>query len=65
MASHILFWTSLALLAYTFLGYQLLIRLLARFHRPSAPDIPSPPQRAMVLIVAHNEEARIRARLKA
>jgi poly-beta-1,6-N-acetyl-D-glucosamine synthase len=64
MASHILFWTSLALLAYTFLGYQLLIGLLARFHRPSAPDIPSPPQRAAVLIVAHNEEARIRARIE-
>lgn len=62
-----LFWTSLALLAYTFLGYQLFIGLLVRWRHPHHIDPPSatsPPERAVVLVVAHNEETRIRARIE-
>jgi cellulose synthase/poly-beta-1,6-N-acetylglucosamine synthase-like glycosyltransferase len=65
MASRIVFWASLLLLAYTFLGYRILIGFLSRFGpRRNAPVTLSPPQRAAVLIVAHNEEARIRARIE-
>jgi cellulose synthase/poly-beta-1,6-N-acetylglucosamine synthase-like glycosyltransferase len=64
MASRILFWTSLLLLGYTFLGYQLVIALLARFRRWPARDAPNPPERPAVLIVAHNEEGRIRERIE-
>jgi cellulose synthase/poly-beta-1,6-N-acetylglucosamine synthase-like glycosyltransferase len=64
MVCRILLWTSLALLAYTFLGYQLLIAFLARFRRPYALDTQIPLERVVVLIVAHNEEARIRARIE-
>jgi cellulose synthase/poly-beta-1,6-N-acetylglucosamine synthase-like glycosyltransferase len=64
MVCQILFWTSVALLAYTFLGYQILIHLLAGLrHRPK-PGLSNPPERATVLIVAHNEEARIGARIE-
>ena len=64
MAPRILFWTSLILLAYTFLGYQLLISLLARFRHRPAPPTAHPTGRPAVLIVAHNEEARIRSRIE-
>jgi len=66
MLCQILFWASAALLAYAFLGYQLLIRALARLrHRPAGPlPPPAAAPRATVLIVAHNEEARIRARVE-
>jgi cellulose synthase/poly-beta-1,6-N-acetylglucosamine synthase-like glycosyltransferase len=65
MVCQILFWASLALLAYTFLGYQLLIHFLSRLRRPALPAVPAlPPQRPAVLIVAHNEEARIGARIE-
>ena len=57
------FWTSLALLAYTFLGYQWLIGILSRFRRPPAQPPPGPPPRATVVIVASNEAARIRSRV--
>jgi cellulose synthase/poly-beta-1,6-N-acetylglucosamine synthase-like glycosyltransferase len=59
-----LFWTSAALLAYTFLGYQFVIRLLAGFRRRTAAAATCHPERAAVLIVAHNEESRIRARVE-
>jgi cellulose synthase/poly-beta-1,6-N-acetylglucosamine synthase-like glycosyltransferase len=62
MVCQIVFWTSVALLAYTFAGYQLLIGWLARNRRGPAPALAR--QRAMVLLVAHNEEARIRARIE-
>ena len=64
MACQIVFWTSVALLAYTFLGYQWLIGLLARSRRAPAPSPASPPERTTVLVVAHNEEALIRARIE-
>jgi len=64
MAPRILFWTSLILLAYTFLGYQLLISLLARLRQRPAPRTAPPTARPAVLIVAHNEETRIRSRIE-
>jgi cellulose synthase/poly-beta-1,6-N-acetylglucosamine synthase-like glycosyltransferase len=65
MASQIVFWTSLLLLAYTFPGYRFLIGFLSRFGRGSKPPALSAPQaNVAVLIVAHNEEARIRARIE-
>ena len=64
MLCQIVFWTSVALLAYTFLGYQLLISLFARVHRRTALAAPSPQERVAVIIVAHNEEALIRARIE-
>lgn len=60
-------WVSVALLAYTFLGYQILIAALGRLRRCSAPPLPPPatnPERVAVVIVAHNEQARIRARIE-
>ncbi len=63
MVWQILFWASAALLAYTFLGYQLLIALLACFRRRAAPG-GVPPAGVSVVVVAHNEEARIRARIE-
>jgi cellulose synthase/poly-beta-1,6-N-acetylglucosamine synthase-like glycosyltransferase len=64
MVSQIAFWTSVALLGYTFLGYQFLIGLLGRFRHRSNPTQASAPERAAVVIVAHNEEIRIRARIE-
>ncbi len=55
------FWLSAALLAYTYVGYALLIRALAR----TASDPPSeltPP--ATVVIAAYNEASRIAARVR-
>jgi cellulose synthase/poly-beta-1,6-N-acetylglucosamine synthase-like glycosyltransferase len=67
MVSQIIFWAAAALLVYAFAGYQLLIGLLARLrHRPFAhqalPTGNAP--RVNVLVVAYNEQARIRARIE-
>ena len=59
-----LFWTSAALLGYTFFGYQALVRLLAARRPRPAATTSCQPGRAAVLIVAHNEESRIRARVE-
>jgi cellulose synthase/poly-beta-1,6-N-acetylglucosamine synthase-like glycosyltransferase len=65
MACQIVFWSALLLLAYTFLGYQLVIGLLARFSRPQPPSGESPPlDRVGILIVAHNEASRIQSRIE-
>jgi cellulose synthase/poly-beta-1,6-N-acetylglucosamine synthase-like glycosyltransferase len=64
MVCQIVFWTSVALLAYTFLGYQLLIGALARLRGARSPATATAPERVAVVIVAHNEEARITARIE-
>jgi len=64
MVCQILFWVSVALLGYTFLGYQLLIGLLATLRHRTERAADPVPERAAVLIVACNEEARIRARIE-
>ena len=58
-----LFWICTGLLAYTFAGYQVLITLLARVRRRRAMPGGGAMASACVLIVAHNEEARIGARI--
>ncbi len=59
----LVFWLSAALLAFTFAGYPLLIALLARClgkGTPSGKDTPS----VTALVVAHNEQERIIARVE-
>lgn len=59
----VIFWLSLALLAYVYLGYPLLARLLAarREGRPAAAPITPP---VTVLIAAHNEARHIEATVR-
>jgi len=63
MSGQIVFWICVALLAYTFLGYQLCIGLLARMAPAPAPASGTPPECVAVLVVACEEEARIGARV--
>ena len=63
-ALSIVLWTSLALVAYAYVGYPLIVRLLARcFGQPTAP--PRHPQmpRACLLVSAYNEEKWIADRV--
>ena len=61
----LLFWGSLAALFYTFLGYPILIGLLARFAgRPPTKAPPARPPTVSVVLVAFNEEARIVPRVE-
>lgn len=61
-----LFWISLFLLFYAYLGYSLLILLLGRCrtlpHFPATPADAQP--RLSIILVVHNEEAQIHARLE-
>ncbi len=57
-----LFWASVLLLAYTFLGYPALVCLWARFRPRPVSRQPWEPTVALV-VVAHNEAARIDGRL--
>jgi poly-beta-1,6-N-acetyl-D-glucosamine synthase len=58
------FWLALAFIAYTYVGYPLLITLIAQFRRPVpvAPlaDWPS----VCVLVAVHNEASRIPAKIE-
>src|SRR4051812_41241609 len=65
LLSTFLFWSSAALLIYTFVGYSSLMRFRAR-GLPAQPDAtpPSHPPRVSVIVVAYNEEARIATRIK-
>ena|SRR3989442_1381279 len=59
---HILFWASVVLLGYTYLGYPVLMFAWASLRsRPPRPRGSEPP--VTVLVVAHNESTRIRKRL--
>jgi cellulose synthase/poly-beta-1,6-N-acetylglucosamine synthase-like glycosyltransferase len=60
----ILFWTSLTIVFYTFLGYPILIGLLARLKRTHNPSAPTNSPTVSVVLVAHNEAQRIRARIE-
>ena len=62
MAAHLVFWFSAAVLTYTFAGYGALMALLAR-GRAGKSGAPAPLPDVCVVIVAHNEETRIAARL--
>ncbi len=61
----LVFWFSLAALAYTFLGYPLLISVLAKFAgRPTLKSAPANPPPVSVVLVAFNEEERIVPRVE-
>lgn len=61
----LLFWFSLAALAYTFLGYPLLIGLLAKVAGdPPMKAAPATPPSVSVVLVAFNEEDRIVPRVE-
>jgi len=60
--AHILFWASVVLLGYTYLGYPVLMFAWASLRsRPPRPRDSEPP--VTVLVVAHNESTRITTRL--
>ncbi len=62
----VVFWTALLLLGYTFLGYPLLMRFLARF-RPAQftkYTCQNSPPSVSILISAFNEDAVIKARIE-
>jgi cellulose synthase/poly-beta-1,6-N-acetylglucosamine synthase-like glycosyltransferase len=59
------FWLGLAALAYTFVGYGLLMRWLAsRRARTAPPSGPATHPSVTAIVVAHNEEASIVARVQ-
>ena len=59
----ILFWVSVALIAYTHLGFPLLLRLLVRFRKSPAYREIDPPPRVSLIIAAHDEEDVIAAKV--
>jgi cellulose synthase/poly-beta-1,6-N-acetylglucosamine synthase-like glycosyltransferase len=60
-----IFTVSLVALAYTFVGYPILIGLLSRlFPRPINRQQPAVPPSVSVVLVAFNEAARIRSRIE-
>jgi len=60
-----LFWLSLVILVYTFLGYPFLIWCLARiFPHPAAKAAPPIYPTVSIVLIAHNEEARIVTRIE-
>ena len=64
LISTIVFWLSLGVLAYTFVGYSALMGWLARGRKITPPALPDDPPAVTVVVVAHNEESRIGARLE-
>ena len=64
LISTIVFWLSLGVLAYTFVGYSALMSWLARGRKITPPALPDDPPAVTVVVVAHNEESRIGARLE-
>jgi cellulose synthase/poly-beta-1,6-N-acetylglucosamine synthase-like glycosyltransferase len=56
------FWLSIALLAYTYVGYALIIRALARRRTGQTDSALTPP--LTVVIAAYNEASRIAARVR-
>jgi cellulose synthase/poly-beta-1,6-N-acetylglucosamine synthase-like glycosyltransferase len=63
-AALLVFWLSAAALVYTFAGYGLLMGLLARRRAEKSGGPPGPPlPEVTAMVVAHNEEERIVARI--
>jgi cellulose synthase/poly-beta-1,6-N-acetylglucosamine synthase-like glycosyltransferase len=58
------FWLSIGALAYTFVGYSALMAWLARGRKIARHALPGDPPEVCVVVVAHNEEARIGARIE-
>jgi cellulose synthase/poly-beta-1,6-N-acetylglucosamine synthase-like glycosyltransferase len=59
----ILFWASVALIAYTHLGYPLLLSLLTRRRRPPAYEELDPLPKVSLIVAAHDEEDVIEAKV--
>ncbi len=64
-AAGLAFWTAIAALAYTFVGYRVLIRLLAGrgAAAPASGVLSADPPDICAVVVAHNEEDRIAGRV--
>ena len=62
IAPSLVFWSSLGYLTYTYAGYPLLVRALARLHPQPPHPAPIEPTVSVVL-AARNEEAHIRTKL--
>lgn len=63
MSAHLLFWSCLALVAFAYAGYPLLMSLLARRYGHS-PFEGGPDEELTVVVAAFDEEARIAARVR-
>lgn len=61
-SEHLLFWASVLLVGYTYVGYPALMRAWAAL-RPRLPSSGGIEPRVTLLIVAHNEVTRIQGRL--
>ena len=59
----IVFWCGAALVAYTFVGYPLLMLALARLRRPAPPAEPAEWPRVTAVVAMHNEAERAAARV--
>ncbi len=59
-----LFWVSLGLLVYVYVGYPLLLTLLARFSESALPDCKLPAPSVTLLISAFNESQVIAAKVE-
>ncbi|HWC75841.1 MAG TPA: glycosyltransferase family 2 protein, partial [Blastocatellia bacterium] len=57
-----LFWVSIAVLLYTYIGYPLAIWILARVRRPAVRKAPITP-RVSVVVACHKEAAAIKSRI--
>jgi cellulose synthase/poly-beta-1,6-N-acetylglucosamine synthase-like glycosyltransferase len=59
----VLFWSSLLLIAYTYVGYPLIIWVRARLRPHRHPAVPIEPT-VTIIVVAHNEESCIEGRIE-
>ena len=61
----IVFWLSAACVVYTYIGYPLLLALMARLRPQGTTRVGQPPDMPVsVVLAAHNEESRIGARIR-
>jgi cellulose synthase/poly-beta-1,6-N-acetylglucosamine synthase-like glycosyltransferase len=61
----VLFWFSLAMLAYTFAGFPMVLYVVGKFfHQPIRKSAPRDYPPVSIVLVAHNEEERIAARVR-
>jgi cellulose synthase/poly-beta-1,6-N-acetylglucosamine synthase-like glycosyltransferase len=63
-AAEVVFWTAAAFVAYTFVGYPLLIKTLATISCRSDPPREALPPAVCIVLVVHNESSRISSRIE-